>query len=480
MPQEEEWNTGRRVPGVEIRTVLLAGVVGAALALAFWPLLRAQPSEASGAAQAPLVAAAADAFEAAALESAPQLPPRIWRDDYAQITRATVLGLPVLLFDPEAHADLLPIPEVISGVLGSGDSLAGYLALRGVDPVTVLTIEREMRPLYDFQRAQPGQRFELYLDTDGTPIRFRYVASVRESYRLERIQGGFHVMREEVPLIRRRAKLAGIVTSTLYDSIRDLGESPQLAADFTAIFAWDVDFSRAVRPGDEFRILYERNYLKQSDGREVYHGPGRILAARYRGSANDLTAVYYEASPDRGGYYRPDGSSVKRKFLAAPLKYSRISSSYTHARFHPILKINRPHYGIDYAAPAGTPVWSVANGTVIHKGWSRGFGRLVKVRHSDGYVSYYSHLSRYAPGLKVGQRVQQQEQLGFVGSSGLATGPHVCFRIQKNGAYVNPSRLRSPAGDPIPADQSEIFAAVRDQRLSELGPGTLVATEEAL
>jgi murein DD-endopeptidase MepM/ murein hydrolase activator NlpD len=167
--------------------------------------------------------------------------------------------------------------------------------------------------------------------------------------------------------------------------------------------------------------------------------PGRILAARFQNQEGDYTAVYFETPDGRGGYYRPDGSSVEGQFLMAPLRHARITSSYSSARRHPILKITRPHRGIDYAASIGTPVMSVADGVVVQRSWTGGNGNLVQIRHANGYVSSYAHLSRYADGLRVGDRVEQKQVIGFVGQTGLATGPHVCFRIQKNGKYVDPS-----------------------------------------
>jgi hypothetical protein len=376
---------------------------------------------------------------------------------------------------------LPPSDELIEGALGPGDTLAAALGSHGVDGALVDRLARKLRDLYDFRFARPGHRYRLELDDQGELVSFEYVVSRLERYRVEAGDHGWVAQREEIPIIHRRTRIAGVVTSTLYDSIQDLGEDPQLAADFAGIFAWDVDFSRSVQPGDEFRIHYERNYVADDEGHETYVGPGRILAARYSGAGGDHTAVYYETEPGRGGYYRPDGVSVERRFLAAPLNYSRISSSFSRARFHPILKITRPHHGIDYAAPIGTPIWAVADGTVVFKGWQGTNGRFVKLRHADGYVSEYAHLSRFAPGLRVGLRVRQKQVIGEVGQSGLATGPHVCFRIRRNGEYVNPGRLRlGTGGAPIPADERESFVAVRDRLLAELGPASLVATDEAL
>ena len=204
--------------------------------------------------------------------------------------------------------------------------------------------------------------------------------------------------------------------------------------------------------------------------------PGRILAARYDGTAGRHTAIYFEAEPGRGAYYKPNGGSVEGEFLMSPLRHGRITSSFTHARRHPILKVTRPHPGIDYAAPQGTPVWSVADGKVIYKARAGGFGRLIKVRHKNGFISYYSHLSRYASGLRVGDQVEQKQVIGYVGSSGLATGPHVCFRVQKDGQYVNPARLKTGSRAAIPASLLPTFRSTRDMLLSELDGGAMVAS----
>lgn len=370
--------------------------------------------------------------------------------------------------------------QVLDGSLRRGDTLSSALRRQGVEPQLVSRIAQELSPLFDFRRARPGDRYRLALDEEGTLVSFRYRVSPLEAYEIRTAGGEWVAAREEVELERRRTRVAGVVENTLYDSIVELGASPQLASDFASIFAWDLDFNRSVKPGDRFHILYERLYRRGSDGRRHFVGPGNILAARYQSEDDEYTALYFETEDGRGGYYRPDGSSVERMFLAAPLRYRRISSSYSPSRFHPILKVHRPHFGIDYAAPVGTPVWAVADGTVIFRGRAGGFGRLVKVRHTNGYVSYYAHLSRFEKGLHVGKVVRQKEVIGYVGSSGLSTGPHVCFRIQKDGRYVNPATLRTPTGDPIPPERLAEFRSARAELLAELGSHTLVATDEAL
>ena len=190
--------------------------------------------------------------------------------------------------------------------------------------------------------------------------------------------------------------------------------------------------------------------------------------------------MYFELDEGRGGYFRPNGTSIEGVFLVAPLRFSRITSRYTNARLHPILNVTRRHPGIDYAATEGTQLWSVADGTVIYRGWAGGSGNLVKVRHANGYVSHYAHLSRFADGLHIGAQVHQKEVIGYVGRTGLATGSHVCFRVTKNGRYVNPVSIRSPLGKSIAPERASEFNIARDQLLAGLDFGSITAFDAAL
>lgn len=387
--------------------------------------------------------------------------------------------LPMHRSDPSAKASK-PLRVVTHGELARGESLGSALGAQGISASVIHVVAREMRPVFDFRRCQPGDTYRLEQDPQGSIIDFKYASGPDESFHLWSDGDSFEVQRVEADLTPRVARLAGVVQTSLYESIRSLGENPQLASDFAGLFAWDIDFSRSVQPGDDFKILYERLYRTDMNGAEEYVRPGRILAARYRGLAGDHTAVYFENEEGNGTYYRGDGSSIEREFLVAPLRFSRISSNFTSARRHPILNVTRPHHGIDYAAPSGTDVWAVADGTVIHRGWGGGFGNLVKIRHADGYVSYYAHLSRFQSKLRVGQKVKQKQVIGYVGKTGLATGPHVCFRVAKDGHYVNPYKLERPAGEPVPDERWVDFQIVRDSLLDELDGHTMIATDEAL
>ena len=370
---------------------------------------------------------------------------------------------------------------VTEGEIRRGQTLASSLGGNGVSGAVVHLIATQMAPVFDFRYARPGDSYQLTQDEEGDVLEFRYTRSPLQHYTIQRDGADYLVSQYEPELVRRRARIAGVVSSSLYQAVEALGEEVELANDFAEIFAWDIDFSRSVQPGDEFSILYERLFMVGEDGAETYVRPGRILAGRYTNGLHEYRAVYFEQEEGRGGYYRPDGSSVKRQLLRAPLDYRRISSRFSRSRLHPILRVRRPHLGIDYAAASGTPVWAVADGTVISRGYSGGLGHLVKVRHANGYVSYYGHLSRYPRGLRVGQRVQQKEVIGYVGSTGISTGPHLHYQLMKHGKSIDPGAVRTPAGEPIPTGAQQTFAQLRDELLRELEPTPLVVvTNEAM
>jgi murein DD-endopeptidase MepM/ murein hydrolase activator NlpD len=402
----------------------------------------------------------------------------------AEYAPVSIEALP--LHDVAPDADLgwpstaSPLTVVTKGILKRGQTLSAALRDHGISSATIHLISQQMRGVFDFRYARPGHRYRLGQDPEGMLLDFRYSTSAEKSYYLF-WDGTRYTVREDHAALRTQlAKVSGVVDTSLYDAIQALGEHTALAGAFADIFAWDIDFSRSVRPGDDFQILYERLYRTDDDGEEIYVRPGRILAARYRGAAGSHSAIYFEGGGGQAGYYRPDGTAIERAFLVAPLEFRRISSSFSKARRHPILGVVRPHRGIDYAAAPGTPVWSVADGKVIYRGWAGASGNLVKIQHRSGYVSYYAHLSRFESGLKLGDTVRQKQVVGYVGQTGLATGPHVCFRVQKNGRYVNPLDIVSPPAQGIADSEWSIFKARRDVLLSDLGSATLVAADEAL
>lgn len=379
----------------------------------------------------------------------------------------------------EAHRRTAAPGSRVIGVIPPKGSLGRSLGAAGVSANVVHDVTRQLSSVFNPRRAKAGDAFVLRLDGKGTLRDFAYTTVRGERYEVAR-DGERFVVKSDDGLVRRTARIAGVVATSLDDAIEKLGERDELARDFADIFAYDVDFAKGVRRGDEFTILYERLFKADANGTERYLRPGRIHAASYRGKSGTHTAVYFEPEAGRGGYFRPDGSPMKRSFLVAPLRYTKVTSGYSLSRFHPILRYSRPHEGIDYAAPEGTPLWSVGDGKVIFVGRSAGFGNLIKVEHAGGYVSYYSHLSRYASGLKVGQFVRQKQVIGFVGSTGLATGPHVCFRMQRNGRYVNPMQLNGRGFATASVGRAPGFKQQRDVLISGLRAQRLVGVEEAL
>ncbi len=228
--------------------------------------------------------------------------------------------------------------------------------------------------------------------------------------------------------------IQGVVdTTSLYEAVLARGGTPYLVYQFTEeIFPWEINFHVEVRRGDTFEILTYKRYVE-----DRFIGYGTILYARY----GDSEAYYFEPYD---GYYEPSGRSLQRMFLRAPLSYVRVSSGYTKYRYHPILHVVRPHYGVDYVAPLGTPVRAIGSGIVKYVGWRGGYGKQVVISHPKGYESYYSHLSRYAKGIRKGVKVKQGQIIGYVGSTGLSTGPHLDFRIKHNGRWINPLKLKVP------------------------------------
>ncbi|MCK4649331.1 M23 family metallopeptidase, partial [bacterium] len=217
------------------------------------------------------------------------------------------------------------------------------------------------------------------------------------------------------------------------------------------------------RPGDRFLLAWEK-YV--DDGKTVLDG--RILTAQYINRHRTHTAIYFEDPEGNRGYFTEEAKSLRKQFLRSPLSYRRISSYFSYRRFHPILKVYRPHPGIDYAAPIGTPVRSIGDGRVVYCGWKRGFGRFIKIKHPRGYYTTYGHLRRYAKGIRTGIRVKQGQIIGYVGSSGLSTGPHLDFRMIKNGKYVNFLKLKLPAVKSVKKKYLEEFNRIKKERLTQL------------
>jgi murein DD-endopeptidase MepM/ murein hydrolase activator NlpD len=313
------------------------------------------------------------------------------------------------------------------------------------------------------KETQTGDFFALVQSNEGQLVSFE-VQRGRDLYRVAPgVDGKLVASRSEPVMERRVITLGGVVDRSLFDSLREQGERAELVQEFAGIFVWTFDFSKESRPGDEYRLVYEKYY-----DRSGFVRYGKILAAQYVTASEMLTALYYENSAGDGGYYTPSGISMRGSLLRAPLKYSRISSRYTKARLHPIDQVYKPHLAVDYAAPTGTPVWAAGDGEVVFRGWLGGLGRTIKVKHRSGYTTYYGHLSRYGEGIAVGKRVRQKQILGYVGTSGAATGPHLDYRVEYRGRLVDPLKVSFESEAAISPEEYERFARTKRERLDRL------------
>jgi murein DD-endopeptidase MepM/ murein hydrolase activator NlpD len=355
--------------------------------------------------------------------------------------------------EPPASAEASR-PRTQAVELKRGDSLVRALAREGIDQRVGLDIAIALKQSgANLRKVKTNDTLEITWSLSGQPESVRYVPSPWLGYAVASTDGKWEARRSETRPDVRVEAVSGEVSSSLFEAVEKAGEPPQLVLDLVDIFSSDFDFTADTRSGDRFRFLVEKRYAG-----EQFVNTGRILVAQYLSDGRFLTGVSYERTGQSGsGYFDPSGRSLRKSFLKSPLEFTRITSGFTYARPHPILGGTRPHLAIDYAAPAGTPVRAVAHGAVTKAGWDGGNGISVKVRHTQGYETMYNHLSRLASGIKAGARVTQRQVIGYVGATGLATGPHLDYRVARGGQWVNPLKERFIPGDPIPAEERGAF-----------------------
>lgn len=356
----------------------------------------------------------------------------------------------------KCHADL----KCEKGALRRGESPAAALKRHHIDRLTRYKILTELKKVINVRRCREGERFEIYSDSSD---HFRSLVWHKGAFDVFEVRADylkpdcFVVSKKPVILEKKTIKAAGLFSGGLIDSFADFGIDPKLARKFSEIFASRIDFNTETRVGDSFSLIFEK-YFKH----EVAVGYGRIIAARYCSRNGRCLEAYYfnHDKISSKGYFTPQGKALGTTFLKSPLKVYRITSRFTPRRFHPILKVFRPHYGVDLAAPIGTPIMAVSDGIVSFTGWQRGYGRIIILKHKGGYKTYYGHLSRFAKGLRKGNRVSKKQIIGYVGRSGYATGPHLDYRIKKNGHFVNPLRIHLPAARDLPKNSLKTYMAM--------------------
>ena len=358
--------------------------------------------------------------------------------------------------------------RVIEDVVPRRATLAGLLDNHAFDGTFVYQFVQAVRPVFDPRRIRVGNSYKLVVDRDGVLRRFEYHIDNDEFLRVDYVtdaEASFEALR--VPYVKERTEVAtrGLIderNSSLSAALDDIGENVNLAILMAEVFSGEIDFNNDLRRGDRFDVLFEKYYRE-----DVFSDYGDIVAAEFYNDGRTIQAFSYVIpGDDQALYYDADGRSLKRLFLRSPFRFEpRVTSRFSYRRLHPVLGTNRPHLGVDYGAPTGTPVIAVANGRVVSAAASGGSGNMVRLRHTNGYETYYLHLSRFATGMRPGNRVVQGQTIGYVGSTGLATGPHLDYRIRKNGTFVNPliEHRNLPPGDPIPEEHLPAFIEARDQ-----------------
>jgi murein DD-endopeptidase MepM/ murein hydrolase activator NlpD len=348
---------------------------------------------------------------------------------------------------PEPAATEPPAPTVRTEpvTLRRGDTLVGALGRLGLDRRASIGIAEALQAQgADLRRMRPSDGLEVTWTLDGEPIGLRWEPSPWLGFAVVAADGGWEARRAETRPDVRVVAIGGELKRSLFEAVETLGESPQLVIELAEIFSSDFDFTADSRSGDRFRLLVEKRYAG-----EQFVDYGQVLVAQYLSDGRILTGVGFEPAGGRTAYYDLEGRSLRKTFLKSPLAFTRITSGFTYARPHPILGGVRPHLAIDYAAPVGTPVQAVASGTVLLAGWNGGNGIQVHLRHHAGYETLYNHLSRLGPGVRRGARVDQRQVIGYVGSTGLSTGPHLDYRVKKNGRFVNPLSEKFVPGQPL-------------------------------
>ncbi|MGB7061626.1 MAG: M23 family metallopeptidase [Candidatus Zixiibacteriota bacterium] len=371
-----------------------------------------------------------------------------------------LLGLMVWagLFKAQTGADLSSaalspplLACIFKGELEKNESLYLSLLRKGLSYQLIHQLTSVLKGKLDLKKSLPGDSYTL-LSTPDSILFFEYQKGMRERCTLTRENGEMTTVVEPVEFQCIVKSLQGEIESSLWLSMIGLCQSPELIMKLTEVFEWEIDFLTEPRKGDRFRVMFEE-YYKGGD----FVRYGDILAAEYSSSDGAHQALLYRSPEGRKGYFDPSGKSVRKAFLKSPLNYRRISSRFSYSRFHPIFKRYRPHLGVDYAAPVGTPVVASGDGVISFAGWKRGFGKIVEIRHPNGFVTMYGHLSRFARGITRGATVRQKDLIGYVGSTGCSTGPHLDYRVKADGRYVNPLRMVAPPTDPIRKEYREDF-----------------------
>ena len=353
--------------------------------------------------------------------------------------------------------------EIAEGVVEKNQNLSLILARYKVSPAKIHEIAQRCKDVFDVRSIKRGQNYTLFLAKDSlrTPDFFIYEKNALEYVVIDfKETSEVYVGQKDVVKKEHTAKVG--ITSSLWNAMVEANTDPTLAITLSEIYAWSIDFFGLAK-GDSIRVIYEQSYVEDKPLRDF-----NVKAAIFTNTGKDFYAIPFEQN-DKFSYFDEEGNSLQKTFLKAPLKYSRISSGFSNNRFHPVLKRYRAHHGVDYAAPTGTEVYTIGDGVVVKKAYqANGGGNYVTIKHNSVYSTTYMHLSKFAKGIQPGKRVKQGETIGYVGATGLATGPHLDFRVYKNGTPINPLKMSSPPKEPVSPENMPHFTQVRDSLVNLL------------
>jgi murein DD-endopeptidase MepM/ murein hydrolase activator NlpD len=339
----------------------------------------------------------------------------------------------------------LPVDSfiLVKGKISPDDNLAGILGKYHIPSAVVSELVELSDTVFDVRKIKTGNSYTVFCSRDSSRKAMYFVYEhTPVEYVLFDLADTLQVSRNKKEIELQQCSAIIHIESSLWNAMKEKNLDPNLALMLSDIYAWTVDFF-GLQKGDYFKVIFEKQYVDST-----FIGYGDIHAAYFHTEGRDYYAIPFVQDGIRS-YYDQKGTNLRRAFLKAPLKFSRISSGFSNRRFHPVLKIYRPHHGVDYCAAKGTPVHSIGDGRVIFAGWAGGGGKTVKIQHNSVFTSSYMHLSGYGPGIQTGARVSQGQLIGYVGSTGLATGPHLDFRIYKNGSAVNPLKVEAPPVEPV-------------------------------
>ncbi|MBV5312151.1 MAG: peptidoglycan DD-metalloendopeptidase family protein [Prolixibacteraceae bacterium] len=371
---------------------------------------------------------------------------------------------PVMLFN-------IPIDsfQVVPGQIRSGQNLSDILVKQGISMSQIDEISKKSILTFDVRKMKINNNYYFFMNKKAaTKVEYFIYEINPVDYVVYDLSDSLRIYKEKKPIITQIKTASGVITSSLWKTMESQALNTDLAMVLANnIYAWSIDFY-GIQKGDKFRIVYEENFVY---GKSI--GVGRVFASEFVHAGKSYSAFLFtqknKNGTDEDSYFDSQGKSLVKAFLKAPLEFSRISSKFSNARFHPVLKIYRPHHGVDYAAPTGTPVRSIGDGTIVAKGYqASGGGNFLKVKHNSAYLTSYMHLSKFGNGISVGTHVSQGQVIGFVGSTGLSSGPHLDFRVFLNGNPINPLDMKAPDGDPVNKDRMKDYTLNRDTLMVKL------------